>query len=72
MTILLSTTTVSASTATSTAAAATPLSRSAILRAFGAATALGLVVFYGVALADSPIAHNAAHDVRHVTVRPCH
>lgn len=34
--------------------------------------ALGLVVFYGVAFADSPIAHNAAHDVRHVTVKPCH
>ena len=22
--------------------------------------------------ADSPLAHNAAHDVRHVTVKPCH
>ena len=33
---------------------------------------LGLVVLYGVAFAESPIAHNAAHDVRHVTVKPCH
>lgn len=37
-----------------------------------AAAALGLVVLYGVAFADSPFAHNAAHDVRHVTVKPCH
>lgn len=68
MTTLLSTTTAPVSSP----AAAAPLSRSAVLRAFGAATALGLVVFYGVAFADSPVAHNAAHDVRHVTVRPCH
>ena len=34
--------------------------------------ALGLVVLYGVAFAESPLAHNAAHDVRHVTVKPCH
>lgn len=72
MTTSLSTTTVSASTVTSTAPAAAPLSRLVILRASGAAAALGLVVFYGVALAESPVAHNAAHDVRHVTVRPCH
>lgn len=37
-----------------------------------AAAALGLVVLYGVAFAESPVAHNAAHDVRHVTVKPCH
>jgi cobalt transporter subunit CbtB len=36
------------------------------------AAALGLVMLYGVAFAESPIAHNAAHDVRHVTVKPCH
>ncbi|HWH74302.1 MAG TPA: CbtB domain-containing protein [Methylibium sp.] len=29
-------------------------------------------MLYGVAFADSPLAHNAAHDVRHVTVKPCH
>ena len=37
-----------------------------------AGAVLGLVVLYGVAFAESPIAHNAAHDVRHVTVKPCH
>lgn len=37
-----------------------------------AAAGLGLVVLYGVAFAESPLAHNAAHDVRHVTVKPCH
>lgn len=37
-----------------------------------AAAALGLFVLYGVAFAESPAAHNAAHDVRHVTVKPCH
>ena len=34
--------------------------------------ALGFIVLYGVAFAESPLAHNAAHDVRHVTVKPCH
>ena len=37
-----------------------------------AGAALGLVVFYGVAFAESPLLHNAAHDVRHITVQPCH
>lgn len=37
-----------------------------------AASALGLMLMYGVAFAHSPLAHNAAHDVRHVTVKPCH
>lgn len=46
--------------------------RLAVLRPLAAAAALGLVLFYGVAFADSPVAHNAAHDVRHVTVKPCH
>ncbi len=46
--------------------------RPAVLRPLAAAAALGLVVFYGVAFADSPLVHNAAHDVRHVTVKPCH
>lgn len=43
-----------------------------VLSQLAAAAALGLVVFYGVAFAESPVAHNAAHDVRHVTVKPCH
>lgn len=42
------------------------------LRQLAAAAVLGLVMLYGVAFADSPLAHNAAHDVRHVTVKPCH
>jgi len=43
-----------------------------VLRQLAAGAALGLVVLYGVAFAESPLAHNAAHDVRHVTVKPCH
>ena len=45
--------------------------RSALLQ-LAASAALGLVMFYGVAFAESPLVHNAAHDVRHVTVKPCH
>jgi cobalt transporter subunit CbtB len=44
----------------------------AVLRSLLGAAALGLVVLYGVAFAESPLAHNAAHDVRHITVKPCH
>ena len=43
-----------------------------LLRSLTAAAALGLIVFYGVAFSESPLAHNAAHDVRHITVKPCH
>ena len=43
-----------------------------LLLPLAAGAALGLVVLYGVAFADSPLVHNAAHDVRHVTVKPCH
>lgn len=56
----------SASVATGSSAARLVLSQIA------AAAGLGLVVLYGVAFAESPVAHNAAHDVRHVTVKPCH
>ena len=54
--------------------ASTPMAdaRHAVLRPLAAAAVLGLVLFYGVAFSNSPVAHNAAHDVRHVTVRPCH
>lgn len=44
----------------------------AVLRPLACAAALGLVLLYGVAFSESPLAHNAAHDVRHVTVKPCH
>lgn len=43
-----------------------------VARQLAAAAAVGLIVFYGVAFAHSPAVHNAAHDVRHVTVKPCH
>lgn len=43
-----------------------------LLLQLAASAALGFVVLYGVAFAESPLAHNAAHDVRHVTVKPCH
>ena len=45
--------------------------RSVVLQ-LTAGAVLGMVVFYGVAFAESPTLHNAAHDVRHVTVKPCH
>jgi len=45
--------------------------RSVMLQ-LAAGAALGLVVLYGVAFSESPLAHNAAHDVRHITVKPCH
>ncbi|WP_137916993.1 CbtB domain-containing protein [Hydrogenophaga sp. 2FB] len=56
---------------TSASSGASSAARSLLLQ-LAAAAALGLVVLYGVAFAESPVAHNAAHDVRHVTVKPCH
>jgi cobalt transporter subunit CbtB len=58
-------------TTTAAPSGATSAVRSLLLQ-LAAGAALGLVVLYGVAFADSPVAHNAAHDVRHVTVKPCH
>ena len=49
-----------------------PSAMRSVLLQLTAGAALGLVVLYGVAFAESPLAHNAAHDVRHVTVKPCH
>ncbi|MBC7682608.1 MAG: CbtB-domain containing protein [Ferruginibacter sp.] len=43
-----------------------------LLLQLAAGAALGMVVLYGVAFAESPLVHNAAHDVRHITVKPCH
>ncbi len=48
------------------------VSSSGPLLQIASAVALGLIVFYGVAFGESPLLHNAAHDVRHVTVKPCH
>ena len=58
-------------TLTHSPAAGVPLTP-ALVGPLLAAAALGLVVLYGVAFAESPLAHNAAHDVRHITVKPCH
>ncbi|MBC7547878.1 MAG: CbtB-domain containing protein [Polaromonas sp.] len=60
-----------------TAIATTELPRTANavpspLLQLAAGAALGMVVLYGVAFAESPLVHNAAHDVRHITVKPCH
>jgi cobalt transporter subunit CbtB len=43
-----------------------------VLHQLAAGALLGVVMLYGVAFAESPLAHNAAHDVRHATGRPCH
>lgn len=58
-------------TSTTTPSGTASAARSLLLQ-LAAGAALGVVVLYGVAFADSPVAHNAAHDVRHVTVKPCH
>jgi cobalt transporter subunit CbtB len=49
-----------------------PAASFSVPRQLAAAAVMGLVVLYGVAFAESPLLHNAAHDVRHVTVKPCH
>jgi cobalt transporter subunit CbtB len=54
------------------AGARAPASTGSILLQLAGAAGLGLVMLYGVAFAESPLLHNAAHDVRHVTVKPCH
>ncbi len=42
------------------------------LAQLGAALLLGLVMLYAVSFSQASMAHNAAHDVRHATGRPCH
>ena len=37
-----------------------------------AAALLGMVILFGVALANSDTIHNAAHDSRHAAAFPCH
>jgi cobalt transporter subunit CbtB len=61
-----------ASSATSTVLPASTSATRSLLLQLAAGAALGLVLLYGVAFAESPLAHNAAHDVRHLTVKPCH
>ena len=36
------------------------------------AAGIAALVLWGVAFSPSPLAHNAAHDVRHVAGTPCH
>jgi cobalt transporter subunit CbtB len=43
-----------------------------VLVQLGAALALGFVMLYAVGFSEASVAHNAAHDVRHATGRPCH
>lgn len=37
-----------------------------------AAWLLGALMVYAVEFSESPLAHNAAHDMRHANGRPCH
>lgn len=60
-----------ATSVSSSAAFPASATRSLLLQ-LAAGAALGLVLLYGVAFSESPLVHNAAHDVRHVTVKPCH
>ena len=43
-----------------------------LLLQLAAGAVLGMVVLYGVGFSESLLAHSAAHDVRHITVKPCH
>ncbi|MCX7258112.1 MAG: CbtB-domain containing protein [Polaromonas sp.] len=45
---------------------------SSVLVQLGAALALGFVMLYAVGFSEASVAHNAAHDVRHASGRPCH
>lgn len=62
----------------STSASSTPLTlasataSTSVLAQLAAALLLGLVMLYAVGFSEASVAHNAAHDVRHATGRPCH
>jgi cobalt transporter subunit CbtB len=60
------------STIATTELSRTPSAVHSLLLQLAAGAALGMVVLYGVAFSESPLAHNAAHDLRHITVKPCH
>ncbi|MDB5849028.1 MAG: hypothetical protein JWP29_2780 [Rhodoferax sp.] len=53
-------------------AGASATTATGVILQLASAAVLGMAVLYGVAFAESPTLHNAAHDVRHVTVKPCH
>ena len=48
------------------------LTASSLFVQLSAAAVLGLFMVYAVGFSHSPLAHNAAHDVRHITAVPCH
>ena len=52
--------------------ASSSTSTSSVLVQLGAALALGFVMLYAVGFSEASVAHNAAHDVRHASGRPCH
>ena len=60
-----------ASTATAHRAATISTTISTSLQ-LAAAFLLGTVILYGAAFAQTPAAHNAAHDMRHAQGFPCH
>lgn len=43
-----------------------------VLAQLVAALLLGLVMLYATGFSEASVAHNAAHDMRHATGRPCH
>lgn len=49
-----------------------PARAGSLLSQIAAALLLGAVMVYGVEFSAAPVAHNAAHDVRHANGRPCH
>lgn len=43
-----------------------------VLAQLVAALLLGLAMLYATGFSEASVAHNAAHDMRHATGRPCH
>lgn len=55
-----------------TSAVTTAPATASMLVQLGASLLFGLVMLYAVGFSEASVAHNAAHDVRHATGRPCH
>jgi cobalt transporter subunit CbtB len=53
-------------------ASLTQESRTGVMAPLLGAMLLGLVIVFGVGFSNIPVAHNAAHDVRHAVNFPCH
>jgi cobalt transporter subunit CbtB len=56
---------------TLTASVGSKTSAAKLLQLLGGSL-LAIVILYGVGFAHIPVAHNAAHDVRHSQGFPCH